>query len=203
MKGITHYAGNIVNYQILNLNEMEDLKMTKKNKNKIIDKYLEAAKINQENLWKRRQIEWKTSFALWTAIATFSGYIYYSAHRPIPHPYNWIFLITILIVYIGILWIQHRHLKAIFISSERDLDFINYFLNKMAWEINNADFKEKPERPEWSNLDPKDWGSKKEENEYYQKRKKKMMLYWNSILITVLIEILSLFILASMCFEIK
>ena len=78
-------------------------------------KYLEAAQINQENLWKRRQIEWRTSFSLWAAIGIASGFIYLYANRPIPSPINWIFLSTVFIVYGAIIYLQRVHLKAIFI----------------------------------------------------------------------------------------
>ncbi|MDP2723229.1 MAG: hypothetical protein Q8O72_10760 [Bacteroidales bacterium] len=162
-------------------------------------KYLEAAKINQENLWKRRQIEWKTSFSLWTAIAVSSGFIYMNMKRPLPCPEKWIFLIIVFVVYFIIICLQKKHLKAISLSNERDLDFINYNTNRAAWELESNDLKEKPQRPEWAQA--KDWMSKKGEKEYYENRISKMRHLNTQIMITGLIAILSFCILLLMCFE--
>ncbi|MFC2152312.1 hypothetical protein ACFLSE_07265 [Bacteroidota bacterium] len=164
------------------------------------DIFLKATEINRENLWKRRQIEWRTAFSLWTAIAVASGFIYVYAKRPIPSPYKWIFLIFVFIVYIIIVWLHHRHLKAIFISNERDFDFIHYYTNRAAWEIDNSDL-EKPTRPEWSKLKTNQWTSKTEESKYYQERIGKMRKHYTPIIITGLISLLSWCILAFMCLE--
>jgi hypothetical protein len=165
-------------------------------------KYLEASKMNRENLWKRRQIEWKTSFSLWTAIAVTSGFIYIYEIKPDSCLVKWIFLIVVLIVYITIIWLQKRHIRAIFISNERDLDFMIYYTNRAAWELNRNDFDEKPKRPEWSKKTIEERISEEEENEYYNNRKRKMRHHYTIIMTTGLIALLSWCILAIMCFKI-
>lgn len=111
-------------------------------------KYLEASKINQENLWKRRQIEWKTSFALWTSIALISGLFYQYSKYPIIYLNGYIFFAVIVIAYTVILMLHWRHLKAITISNDKDLRFINYFIDRANWELDKDDL-EKPKRPVW------------------------------------------------------
>lgn len=116
-------------------------------------KYLDASRINQENLWKRRQIEWKTSFALWSSIALISGLFYHYIKHPILYLNGCVFFGFIISVYVVILFLHWRHLKAITISNNKDLEFINYFISKANWELDKDDFKEKPQRPKWAGGD--------------------------------------------------
>ena len=81
-------------------------------------KYLETAKINQENLWKRRQVEWRTAFSLWTAIAIASVYIYIDVEWPSRSPFYFLFPAGIIIVYLIAVCIHCWHHKRLFTSNE-------------------------------------------------------------------------------------
>lgn len=146
-------------------------------------KYLDASRINQENLWKRRQIEWKTSFALWTSIALISGLFYQYNKHPILYPNGCIFLGSIINVYLIILFLHWRHLKAITISNNKDLEFINYFVSKANWELDKEDFKEKPKRPEWA-----------ENPEKYKLDSVKLSNLYTYIAVTFIIEVFSIIV---------
>ena len=115
------------------------------------------------------------------------------------------------------------HLKVGF----KDIDFINYNLNKSAWIFDKKDFNKPPERPYWAVIDeysPKrpDKPARKNkdamkkfkndnkeyrkdvkhyEHYYYKINGEKMKYHWTPIGITILIAVLSLFILTLMCFE--
>ena len=164
-------------------------------------KFIDAAKISQEQLWKRRHIEWRTGFALWTALAVSSAFIYRYAKRPLPDPEKWIFLVLIFVLFCAIVWLHRKHLKAIFISNERDLDFFNYYSNRAAWELCHDDFVEKPERPVWANGPVKSWSNKNEESQYYTSRKSKMRHHYTPVAVTIFIALLSWCLLALMCVE--
>ena len=164
-------------------------------------KYIEMAKICQEQLWKRRHIEWRTGFALWTSLAVAGGFIYRYAQRPLPDPGKWILLAVILLVFSVIVLLHRRHLKAIFISNERDLDFLNYYRDRAAWELSNEDFKNRPPRPPWADDRVEKWSLKDEETKFYNHRKPKMRHHYTPVVITSLIALLSWSVLALMCLE--
>lgn len=166
-------------------------------------KYIEIAKTCQEQLWKRRHIEWRTGFALWTSLAVASGFIYRYAKRPLPDPAKWIFLVVIFLVFLAIVLLHQRHLRAIFISNQRDLDFLNYYRDRAAWELCKEDFKNQPQpqRPAWAGENEEKWSNKEKEKQYYNQHKSKMRHHWTPVVITSLIALLSWCILFLMCLE--
>jgi hypothetical protein len=167
--------------------------------NEIISNFIQIAKINQENLWKRRQIEWKSSLSLWAALGIATGYFIKCPPCPvINQPYNWIFLIGLILIYITVLLIQRRHIRAHFISNERDLDSINYYFRKISHLIDDINFPTDPEIPEWIKLNSMEWGKIISEKDYYKQHKDKMRHSWTPIVITALIEIISVCIFASL-----
>jgi len=167
--------------------------------NELIYNYLEIAKINQENLWKRRQIEWRSSLSLWAALGITTGYLIKCPLCPtLKEPFNWIFLIAVLIVYIIVLFIQRRHIRAHFISNERDLDSISYYLRKISHATDNTGFPNEPRIPEWLKQEPMEWGKINSEQKFYNQHREKMRHSWTPIFITALIELISWFIFVSM-----
>jgi len=150
-------------------------------------KYLDAATSSQEQLWKRRQIEWRTSFGLWTAMAVGTGFAYMHVSRPVPASTRLPIVVVAALVYAGATFFHFRHLKAIFISNEMDLDFLNYYKNRAEWEL-DKDSLPKPERPDWAGKkNDKIW-----RKQYYQQKKDKMTYLKTALGITILIAFLSI-----------
>jgi hypothetical protein len=160
----------------------------------ISDSYLSAAKINQDNLWKRRQIEWGSSFSLWSAIAVSTAFIFKEIDKPIESPYSWISLVVLCIIYFIILYIQNKHLKAHYISNEKDLLFIKYYLNKSESALNEDSTK--IATPNLEVFDSFSYCYKKNDDDAKKKLKAKIRLLLLPLMITLLIEILSIMILA-------
>ncbi len=98
-------------------------------------RYLEAAKINQENLWKRREIEWKINFALWTAIALVTGFLYLNIKNPINIPCNYCVFIVFLIVYAFTTWLYSKHIDTIRLSNDKDKSYMIYYLTLAEIEL--------------------------------------------------------------------
>ncbi len=130
-----------------------------------------------------------------------TGFIYTHVKRPIPCSETWIILCAIALIYAISIILQFRLLKALSISNERDLDFINYNLNRAAWILDEEDFSEKPIRPIWARKKDTNTLTKEDDNQYFISRKNKMRHLHTTITITILIELLSYFILVIMCFE--
>lgn len=166
-------------------------------------KYLEAAKINQENLWKRRNVEWRTAFSLWAAFAIATVYIYIDVEWPSQGPLFWIFPIVIIIVYSIAICLHYGHHRRIFISNEKDLEFINYYSSIATWELDNYNFnkKKKPSRPDTSTIKVNNKNKncreiKRIRKENKEKRKlyfkyHKWRINWAPIYVTILISVIS------------
>lgn len=155
------------------------------------NKYLEIAKTCQDQLWKRRQVEWKNGFALWTAIAVATGFILQSIGSIfLPDHVKWSVPLILSFVYVAIVIVHRTHLKAIFISNEKDLEFLNYYRDRAAWELCNDDFEKKPKRPLFKNMS---------DREYYNKHREKMKHHYTPIAITTLIAMISWTLILLMC----
>ena len=154
--------------------------------------YLENAKTCQEQLWKRRQIEWRNGFAFWTAIAVATAFIFKNVTpTSLPDPEKWYVLCIFLLGYVAVVIVHRIHLKAIFISNEKDLEFLNYYRDRAAWELCNDDFtKDKPVRPSFKDMS---------DSEYYEKHKEKMKHHYTPIAITSIIAMFSWFLMFLMC----
>lgn len=159
-------------------------------------KYLDIAKINQEQLWKRRQIEWRTNFGLWAAMAIGAGFAYMHLNRPVSDFARFAIVFCAVFVYGTAVYFHIRHMKAIFISNEMDLDLINYNISRAEWEL-DPDVLKKPEFPSWVN----EKHDARWRKEYYAERKQKMTLLYTPVGITVLIAILSVGLFLIMAME--
>jgi hypothetical protein len=164
-------------------------------------RFIELSKISQEQLWKRRHIEWKTAFALWTAIAVASGFIYRYADRPLPDGWKWLFLFLVFCMFFLITLLHLRHIKAIFISNERDLDFLNFYRDRATSEIDPESPAKNSKYPEWATKKVGVWSSQNEENAFFEKRKDKMRHHYTPVLVTSLIASVSILLLFIMCLE--
>jgi hypothetical protein len=152
--------------------------------------YLDAAKINQENLWKRRGVEWKIAFSLWSALGAFT--IFISSITSIP---LW-FVIVLPAVYFSFVLIHRKLLKALTISSQKDLELVIYYSTIAAWELNNQDFENRPARPEWSSDNQEKQNRKKREEKFISERSNKLEKRELITLVTSAISVLSyLFVL--------
>ncbi len=159
-------------------------------------KYLDAAKINQDQLWNRRKIEWRTSFGLWVAMATGAGFAYMQIKRPLPDEARLPMIFFVCVIYGAAIFLHIRHMKPIFISNEMDLDLINYNISRAEWEL-DSEVMEKPEFPSWVNEERnKSW-----QKTYYAKHKHKMTYLYTPVGITVLIAIISVGLFLIMAIE--
>lgn len=154
--------------------------------------YLEAAKLCQDQLWQRRQIEWRTGFALWAAMGIVAGFAFTHVKRPIPDPLSLLILIIATITYIAVVIIYFFHQKAIFISNLMDLDMFVYYKKCAECQMSN---ESKPTPPEW--LTKQDKSSMKK----YIEKNKKGNTFYPSLWITVLIAFLSWSLIFLMYFE--
>jgi hypothetical protein len=102
-------------------------------------RFIELAKTNQENLWKRRGIEWKINFGLWTALAIMIGAIYKEGIGDVLSKYTLGIVLVLGVVFIAYLW----HSIGTVISDEKDVDW-HIFYKEQAEEA--LDLKHKPPR---------------------------------------------------------
>jgi hypothetical protein len=104
---------------------------------------IELAKTNQENLWKRRSIEWKVNFGLWTALGIVTGFSYSEGVNFHPVGVG----VVLFLVFAAYVW---NNLGTI-ISNEKDLDWIIYYKVLAENELTpeNKATRKRP-NPEWS-----------------------------------------------------
>lgn len=168
--------------------------------------YLENAKASQEQLWKRRQIEWRTGFALWASIGVVTVFLSKEIKECVPSlsQVSASIVCAVLIAAFGLVyWAHRRHLVAIFISNEKDLDFLLHYRDLATWAISGQEPDKKPQPPRWAektrdirkkeadNLTRRDLREyrrtlRKIDQDMYELRRNKMRLLNISLCITVL-----------------
>jgi len=159
-------------------------------------KYLDVAKIHQDQLWKRRQIEMRTSFGLWAAMAVVAGFVYMHVNRPAPDSSLWlmviyfIFFIFAIGAYASAVYLHYRHMRAIYISNEMDLDLMHYHINRADLELDSTIpiLPKKLEYPSWVNKKHDELWKKG----YCEEKKEKMKGFYPSVYVTLIIAILSI-----------
>jgi hypothetical protein len=107
--------------------------------------FIELSKTNQENLWKRRSIEWKVNFGLWAALGVIAGFCYEKdlSLDPTQHPYAiWAILGCVFIAYV---W---NNIGTV-ISNEKDLDWQIYYKALAEKELTGANADRGRPNPEW------------------------------------------------------
>ena len=91
--------------------------------------YIELARISQEQLWKRRQVQWKANFSIIAGIALITYFFLTFENFPaVDKCYGFRFYIAITVFYI--LW-QLRVTK----SNYNDKKYMAYYLNRVLIQL--------------------------------------------------------------------
>jgi hypothetical protein len=97
-------------------------------------RYTELLKSNVDQLWKRREIEWRIHFSLWLAIG---GVTVFACTQLSPATLHRVTLWVGLTYFIAIL-LYAWHSLGLFVSNEKDLAWIRYFQAKAREMLGEA-----------------------------------------------------------------
>jgi hypothetical protein len=105
--------------------------------------FIELAKTNQENLWKRRGIEWKVNFGFWTALGVIAGF---SCERGLGSTIAQHHSLTLGVLFA--LWIVHSWYNLRIVrSNDKDLDWFIYYLSRAEKELTGENVEKKRPDP--------------------------------------------------------
>jgi GH24 family phage-related lysozyme (muramidase) len=92
-----------------------------------VERWIDLAKVNQDQLWQRRQYEWKINFGLWAGLAALPGLVYLSQKECSLSPTLFYWVVCIY----GIVLLAYAcHLIGLFISNEEDLQWMHHFKDR-------------------------------------------------------------------------
>ncbi|HUS44908.1 MAG TPA: hypothetical protein VM219_02620 [Phycisphaerae bacterium] len=101
--------------------------------------FVELARINQEQLWRRRQIEWKINFLLWGSTAAVAGYLYSQVDTERIKD-----LLVIVYGVFAVTFITYvAHLLNCLLSDEMDMAWMHYFKQQAELALGLALNREK------------------------------------------------------------
>jgi len=152
--------------------------------------FINLAELAQDALWRRRVIEWRSAYALWTAMAVAAGFYYINA----PRPAKWVGIIQSIVfalTYVVAAWAHRKHLKSIFISNEVDLEWKHYYMDHATQRLGESVPDQKLKRPEDV------LRSREAREDFFLHRKHKMSLLNTPWTITLAIAALSLLLVAA------